>query len=183
MGKIFDLVKTLGPVIIFIDEIDAVASSRDDAHEASKRILSVLLRKIDGFDTTKDQTMLICATNRKKDLDEAFLSRIDSSVLFPLPDATTRKLIFKQYARHLADEDVERLGEISSGLSGRNIKDVCQDTERKWVSKIIRKGSTGDLPTDPQGSILLPTDPQGSILLPPLNLYTESTLLKVKQQI
>lgn len=46
-GKI---AKKLGKVIIFIDEIDALAGSRDsDMHEASRRVLSTLLRKIDSF--------------------------------------------------------------------------------------------------------------------------------------
>lgn len=54
-----------GPTVIFLDEIDALATSRDDAgmHEASRRSLSVLLRKLDGFEGNKT-TVLIAATNR-----------------------------------------------------------------------------------------------------------------------
>ena len=42
----------MGSTVIFLDEIDALATSRDDAgiHEASRRSLSVLLRKLDGFE-------------------------------------------------------------------------------------------------------------------------------------
>jgi ATP-dependent 26S proteasome regulatory subunit len=54
-------------------------------HEASRRILSTLLRKIDSFESTTN-VMLICATNRKQDLDPAMLSRIDLSIKFELPD-------------------------------------------------------------------------------------------------
>lgn len=43
-------------------------------HEASRRLLSVLLREIDGFDMSK-RTVVIGATNRKQDLDAALLSR------------------------------------------------------------------------------------------------------------
>jgi len=64
-ADMWDTAKLLGKAIIFIDEIDAIASTRDDfMHEASRRILSTLLRKIDSFESTTD-VLLICATNRK----------------------------------------------------------------------------------------------------------------------
>ena len=47
-------------------------------HEVSKRILSTLLKKIDSFESNND-VILICATNRKQDLDPAILSRLDLS--------------------------------------------------------------------------------------------------------
>ena len=64
-ADIFEACKVLGKAIVFIDEIDAIASSRDEGlHEASRRVLSTLLRKIDSFESTTD-VLLICATNRK----------------------------------------------------------------------------------------------------------------------
>jgi ATP-dependent 26S proteasome regulatory subunit len=71
-------------------------------HEASRRILSTLLRKIDSFESTTN-VMLICATNRKQDLDPAMLSRIDLSISFSLPDLHSRAAIFKRYAKQLTD--------------------------------------------------------------------------------
>jgi len=47
--------------------------------------------------------MLICATNRKQDLDPAMLSRIDLSISFDLPDFHSRAAIFKRYAKHLTE--------------------------------------------------------------------------------
>jgi ATP-dependent 26S proteasome regulatory subunit len=91
----------MGKVIIFIDEIDALAGTRNSLmHEASRRVLSTLLRKIDSFESTTN-VMFICATNRKQDLDLAMLSRIDLSIEFNLPDAKARAAIFKRYAKHL----------------------------------------------------------------------------------
>lgn len=101
----------MGKVIIFIDEIDALAGSRDsDMHEASRRVLSTLLRKIDSFESTTD-VLLICATNRKQDLDQAMLSRIDLSIKFSLPDKHSRAAIFRRYAKHLKDDDLSFLAE------------------------------------------------------------------------
>jgi len=62
-------------------------------HEASRRVLSTLLRKIDSFESSTD-ILLICATNRKQDLDPAMLSRIDMSIKFELPDILSRIAIF-----------------------------------------------------------------------------------------
>lgn len=79
---------------MFIDEVDSLATSRETGlHEATRRILSTLLRKIDSFESD-GEVLVICATNRKKDLDPALVSRIDLSIRFDLPDANTRSMIF-----------------------------------------------------------------------------------------
>lgn len=77
-------------------------------HEASRRILSTLLRKIDSFESTTD-VLLICATNRKNDIDAAMLSRIDLSIKFDLPDKLSRAAIFKRYAKQLSDAERQKL--------------------------------------------------------------------------
>ncbi|CAD8065577.1 unnamed protein product [Paramecium sonneborni] len=137
----------LGRVIIFIDEIDALAQQRGgEMHEASRRILSTLLRKIDSFESNTN-VLLICATNRKQDLDAAMLSRIDLSVKFDLPDDYARQEIFQRYAKHLTDKEREMLSQLSNGMSGRNIADICKDAERRWAAKLIRKEVTEQIPT------------------------------------
>jgi SpoVK/Ycf46/Vps4 family AAA+-type ATPase len=102
--QLFKACEALGGCIIFLDELDSLATSRDraDMHEASRRLLGVLLREIDGFDNTSvagsssssssgqvqqqqqqqqergaasRRSVLIGATNRRQDLDAALLSR------------------------------------------------------------------------------------------------------------
>jgi ATP-dependent Zn protease len=139
LSQIFDLCEELGGSIIFIDEIDSLAGSRDqNMFEATRRILSVLLRKLDGIDAALN-TITIGATNRKNDLDNALISRFDQIIRFPLPNRDERASIFRNYARHLAEEDCKLLGERSEGLSGRNIKDTCEFTERRWARTILVK--------------------------------------------
>jgi len=145
-AEIFEAAKSMGKCIIFIDEIDALASSREGGiHEASRRILSTLLRKIDGFESD-GEVLLICATNRSKDLDPALLSRLDLSIKFDLPDERMRALIFQRYAKHLSQSDLEELGKLSIELSGRDIADICKDTERRWAAMYIRKEQKELLP-------------------------------------
>jgi len=139
LAEIFEAAQAMGSVILFIDEIDSLATSRESGlHEATRRILSTLLRKIDSFESD-GEVLVIAATNRKKDLDPALVSRTDMSIRFNLPDASTRSLIFQRYAKQLKEDDLKELGEKSIYLSGRDISDICKDAERKWASKYIRK--------------------------------------------
>jgi SpoVK/Ycf46/Vps4 family AAA+-type ATPase len=94
LAEIFEAASAMGSVILFIDEIDSLATSRESGlHEATRRILSTLLRKIDSFESD-GEVLVICATNRKKDLDPALISRIDLDIRFELPDSDTRSKIF-----------------------------------------------------------------------------------------
>lgn len=142
LAEIFEAATAMGSVILFIDEVDSLATSREAGlHEATRRILSTLLRKIDSFES-EGEVLVICATNRKKDLDPALISRIDLSIRFELPDASTRAQIFQRYAKQLSQEQLAKLGELTVNLSGRDISDICKDAERKWASKYIRKEVT-----------------------------------------
>ena len=71
-------------------------------NEATRRLLGVLLRFIDGFKAT--DSIVVAATNRKQDLDAALLSRCDAIVTFDLPDGACRAAILQHYAAHLSGE-------------------------------------------------------------------------------
>jgi SpoVK/Ycf46/Vps4 family AAA+-type ATPase len=139
LGNIFDACESMENCILFMDEIDSLATSRNgEMHEATRRILSVLLRKIDGFNQGNG-TILIGATNRKNDLDPALLSRFNTSIEFGLPNEEERKSIMENYAQHLSNEDLLILAKNTKGKSGRDIKNLCEEVERSWVSELITK--------------------------------------------
>ncbi|KAL8005282.1 putative AAA+ ATPase domain, ATPase, AAA-type, core [Plasmopara halstedii] len=147
MSAIFDACEKLDGAIIFIDEIDALAGDRSGGtmHEASRRILSVLLQKVEGFASAK-KTTVVCATNRKQDLDAALISRFDLSIRYDLPDKKTRRAVFGRYAKQLSDEELQHMAAVSSHLSCRDIKEICEYAERKWASKVLRKTETSEVP-------------------------------------
>ncbi len=147
LSQIFDACEDLGGCILFMDEIDSLAGSRDqNMFEATRRVLSVLLRRLDGFDAVTN-TITIGATNRKNDLDHALVSRFDQTIHFPLPNEKERAAIFGNYAAHLSQEELDALGRAGEGLSGRNIRDVCEFTERRWARKILVKNLEPSTPT------------------------------------
>lgn len=137
LEAIFSTAATLPRSIVFLDEIDAFAGSRDRAmHESTRRILSVLLRQLQGL-VDRSNVVVIGATNRKEDLDPALLSRFDLFVRFPLPNPAERAKILGYYAKHLEAEAIETLVAHCEGRAGRELEDACGVAERMWASQII----------------------------------------------
>lgn len=146
MAAIFDAAAAFDRGILFLDEIDSLAGSREDGLiEATRRILSVLLRKIDGFEK-RTGILTIGATNRAMDLDRALLSRFDTIVRFPMPDARERGSIFEKYVIHMTSDELKGLAELAEGLSGRNIRDICEMAERRWARRIVQEGIPASAP-------------------------------------
>ncbi|KAH7674560.1 Adenosinetriphosphatase protein [Dioscorea alata] len=139
LGTVFSLANEMSTgAIVFLDEVDSFAVARDDEmHEATRRLLSVILRQIDGFEQDKN-VVVIAATNRKNDLDPALISRFDSMITFDLPDQQTREKIVAQYAKHLARSD---LAKIALATEKKGYK-RCMPTSRKTLgSKVNKKPS------------------------------------------
>ncbi len=132
--------------MIFLDEIDSLATGRDkNMHEATRRLLSVLLRHIQGF-SSKDNTMIIGATNKKDDLDNALISRFGNNVIeFRLPNEAERNEIFRHYARHI-DEESGWLAKMTKEMSGRDIEEICLDAARIHARQMITGVSSEELP-------------------------------------
>lgn len=146
-----DICEEMEGAIIFIDEIDSFASTRENAsiHEETRRMLSLLLQRLEGFQG-KGRALLVCATNRRQDLDPALLSRFDLSIQFSLPDKETRSAIFKRYAKQFTTNPAALavLSEESEGLSCREIKEACEHSERQWATrKLKRESGLGDTPS------------------------------------
>ncbi|XP_027367085.1 probable 26S proteasome regulatory subunit 10B isoform X2 [Abrus precatorius] len=130
--------KTSCARVVANQAIDSFAAARDiEMHEATRRILSVLLRQIDGFEQDK-KVVVIAATNRKEDLDPALISRFDTMIPFGLPDHHNRQEIASKYAKHLSTPELDELARVTNDMSGRDIRDLCLQAERSWASKIIR---------------------------------------------
>jgi 26S proteasome regulatory subunit T3 len=132
---VFRLAKENSPAIIFIDEIDAIATKRFDAQTGAdrevQRILLELLNQMDGFDQTTN-VKVIMATNRQDTLDPALLrpGRLDRKIEFPLPDRRQKRLIFSTITgkMNLSDEvDLEDFVARPDKISGADINAICQE--------------------------------------------------------
>ncbi|ROT70763.1 26S protease regulatory subunit 6b [Penaeus vannamei] len=132
---VFRLARENAPAIIFIDEIDAIATKRFDAQTGAdrevQRILLELLNQMDGFDQTTN-VKVIMATNRADTLDPALLrpGRLDRKIEFPLPDRRQKRLIFSTITGRMnlsEDVDLEDYVARPDRISGADINAICQE--------------------------------------------------------
>lgn len=110
---IFRLAKENAPSIIFIDEIDSIATKRYDAQTGAdrevQRILVELLTQMDGFDKNSN-VKIIMATNRADTIDPALMrpGRLDRKIEFPYPDRRQKRLVFQAVTSKMnLSEDVD----------------------------------------------------------------------------
>ncbi|KAL4429168.1 hypothetical protein ABPG77_010147 [Micractinium sp. CCAP 211/92] len=150
LAEVLTECEKLGTAVVFLDELDSSMSTREDhLHETTKRMLGILLRHLEGLDSDGERrTVFIGATNRKADLDPALRSRFATTIFFGLPDAESRAAILRRYARHLADSEVSYLAKETAGMAGRDLRAVCELTERRWAAEVIKgRMPRGQLPT------------------------------------
>ncbi len=133
--ELFELAREKAPSIVFIDEIDAIAARRSDAHTSGERevqrTLMQLLAEMDGFDARGD-VRILAATNRPDILDPALLrpGRFDRLIEVPLPDAQGRAQIFRIHTRRMnlaEDVNLEELASLTEGASGADIRAICTE--------------------------------------------------------
>lgn len=140
---VFRLAKENSPSIVFIDEVDSIATKRFDAQTGAdrevQRILLELLNQMDGFDQTTN-VKVIMATNRWDTLDPALLrpGRLDRKIEFPLPDRRHKRLIFQVLTSkmNLSDEvDLEDYVSRPDKISGAEIAAIVQEAGMQAVRK------------------------------------------------
>lgn len=131
---LFSVARKLQPSIIFIDEIDSLLSERNAGeHEASRRLKTEFLVEFDGLPSNldSDKIVVLGATNRPQELDEAALRRFTKRVYVALPDQSTRehlirKLLAKQGCQ-LPDTAIVNLAACTKGYSGSDLTALAKD--------------------------------------------------------
>lgn len=132
---LFELADERSPSVVFIDELDAIASKRTESKTAGdaevQRTMMQLLSEMDGFDDRGD-IYLIGATNRFDMLDRAILrpGRFDRLIEVPKPDVEARRAILEIHTREMSvadDLDFDELAETTAGASGAEIKAICTE--------------------------------------------------------
>ncbi|ESP88397.1 proteasome-activating nucleotidase Pan1 [Candidatus Halobonum tyrrellensis] len=132
---LFEVARENEPAVIFIDEIDAIASKRTDSKTSGdaevQRTMMQLLAEMDGFDE-RGEIRIIAATNRFDMLDPAILrpGRFDRLIEVPKPNEEGKELIFQIHTRdmNVADDvDFDLLAAMADDASGADIKAVCTE--------------------------------------------------------
>ncbi|RLW13128.1 hypothetical protein DV515_00000020 [Chloebia gouldiae] len=130
---LFAVARCQQPAVIFIDEIDSLLSQRGEGeHESSRRIKTEFLVQLDGATTSsEDRILVVGATNRPQEIDEAARRRLVKRLYIPLPEASARKqivtrLMAKEHCS-LNEEEIELIVQKSDGFSGADMTQLCRE--------------------------------------------------------
>lgn len=153
---VFTLARKLQPTIIFIDEIDALLSTRRSGDlDATTQVKTKFMTEWDGLGSANSngephRIVVLGATNRKDAIDDAILRRFGKKIEVPLPGGEERLrilgLILKDTKIDRSEFDVPLLVFRMAGMSGSAIKDACREAAMAPVQEIIRDMKAKGLP-------------------------------------
>jgi SpoVK/Ycf46/Vps4 family AAA+-type ATPase len=132
------------PCVLFLDEFDALAKLRDDRQELGelKRVVVSLLQNIDSI---QGKTVLLAATNHPHLLDPAIWRRFAYRVQIELPKHDARRQMFARFLSESSERTLERYAKASEGLSGSDIRDICESARRAAVIENVDSVSESEI--------------------------------------
>lgn len=131
--ELYEKARKQAPCIVFIDEVDAIASKRgSDENSERDQAVNALLSELDGFDG-KSGVITICATNRLDMLDDAFqrAGRFDLKLAVGLPDLKARRRILEIHSRNKplsGDVDLDMVAKRCTGFSGADLEALMNES-------------------------------------------------------
>ncbi|KAL7106660.1 hypothetical protein ACP275_06G007500 [Erythranthe tilingii] len=144
---LFGVASCRQPAVIFVDEIDSLLSQRksDGEHESSRRLKTQFLIEMEGFDSGSEQILLIGATNRPQELDEAARRRLTKRLYIPLPTSEARSwiiknLLVKDGLFNLSNEDIDTICTLTEGYSGSDMKNLVKDATMGPLREALTQG-------------------------------------------
>ena len=124
------------PAVVFLDEVDSLLTQRSsDENEGTRRVKTEFLVQLDGAGSDQDaQVVIVGATNRPEELDEAARRRFVKRLYIPLPGIEGRLQLLHRLLRQdrsmmcsLSEAEMSSLAEQTKGFSGADIHSLCQD--------------------------------------------------------
>jgi len=141
---VFTLARKIAPSVIFIDEIDAIFATRS-GHESSvdRKVKNVLMQEWDGLRSAHDQVLVLGATNRPMDLDDAILRRLETRIMVGLPDAKGCEKILKLMLKddELDDDlDLKHWSQrcMEKKYNGSDLKLLCREAAMARVREFLK---------------------------------------------
>jgi SpoVK/Ycf46/Vps4 family AAA+-type ATPase len=137
------------PVIIFIDEIDALLGVHSHEVGGEVRVRNQFLKEMDGIQD-KDSNLhvyVIGATNKPWKLDEPFIRRFQKRIYVPLPDRAARRKLLELLTSKIklaSDVDLDRLADMLEGYSGSDIRDIVQGAYMRTIREYFESGGQGE---------------------------------------
>lgn len=164
--NLFEMARNKKPAIIFIDEVDSLASKRsDNEQDNTRRIKTEFLVQMQGVGKDSTGVLTLGATNCPWDLDPAIRRRFTKRIYIPLPEMQARTIMFKIHIgntpNQLTDNDFNIMGQKTQGFSGSDISAAVQDALMEPVRTMQTATHFKRIPNpeNPNDYILLPCSP------------------------
>ncbi|CAI9092334.1 OLC1v1027537C2 [Oldenlandia corymbosa var. corymbosa] len=147
---LFTLAAKVSPTIIFVDEVDSMLGQRTRVgeHEAMRKIKNEFMSHWDGLLTKPGERILVlAATNRPFDLDEAIIRRFERRIMVGLPSVENREMILRTLLskEKVEDLDFKELATMTEGFSGSDLKNLCVTAAYRPVRELIQQERQKDM--------------------------------------
>ncbi|KAK1435735.1 hypothetical protein QVD17_01503 [Tagetes erecta] len=142
---VFTLASKISPSVVFVDEVDSMLGRRENPgeHEAMRKMKNEFMVNWDGLRTKDTERVLVlAATNRPFDLDEAVIRRLPRRLMVNLPDAPNRAKILKVILAKedlSPDIDLDAVANMTEGYSGSDLKNLCVTAAHRPIREILEK--------------------------------------------
>ncbi|KMZ70002.1 putative ATPase [Zostera marina] len=142
---VFSLASKITPCVVFVDEVDSMLGRRENSgeHEAMRKMKNEFMVNWDGLRTKdKERVLVLAATNRPFDLDEAVIRRLPRRLMVSLPDAVNRAKILKIILakEELApDVDLDAVASMTDGYSGSDLKNLCVTAAHCPIREVLER--------------------------------------------
>ena len=143
LHQLFEHTRRNTPCVLFFDELDAIGHSRMNlGRSAARNVVAQLLVELDGFESSNDGIFVIGATNQPWDVDPALRrpGRFDRTMLLLPPDREARAAILRYHLRDrlVGSVDFEKIASTAEGMSGADLRLVCEDAAERSLQEAIR---------------------------------------------
>ncbi|CAN8325820.1 unnamed protein product [Cochlearia groenlandica] len=142
---VFSLASKISPSVIFVDEVDSLLGQRKSQgeHETTRKMKNEFMINWDGLRSKeKERVLVLAATNRPYDLDDAVIRRLPRRLMVGLPDAKNRAKILKvMLAKEdlSADIDLDGVARMTDGYSGSDLKNLCVSAAHRPLKEMLEK--------------------------------------------
>jgi transitional endoplasmic reticulum ATPase len=164
LRSLFARARAAAPCILFLDEIDSIASNRSegDSNDFTSRVLSTFLNEMDGVSSavTKSRVLVVACTNRLESLDAALLrpGRLEEHLHLELPSTEDLEEILKLLLARIPLDDTVKLQVLAQELyekaaTGADVEGLC----REVCLTVLRES------TDPETVVVTQDDIRGAI--------------------
>jgi SpoVK/Ycf46/Vps4 family AAA+-type ATPase len=150
--EVFAKAREHQPVVLFLDELDAICPPRGLYHDCiSQEVTAQLLTEFDGLSSNGQAIFVVAATNRVDQVDPAVLSRFTEQIQIELPEPEGRMMLLRLFLHKTPFSEngssqievLARLSLMTEGKSGRDLRNLADKARMRAIKRAVKTGAEG----------------------------------------